>query len=356
MNKSLKTYTSLCGAVAAAFALTACGSDSGSDAGNSETYKATIDEQAQTITVTNPGEKMCVITEENVSWQNMKEGPETNLTKYQFVGDTLVLFNYDDEDLEYNNHGDMYVGGKAGNIYGTWTMIPCEYKASSQSTSCDDDYEDDGSSFQLTISSGSVRSQYTPSQNNKEVDYSKSYYRYELYNNLYSSLSYLPSLSELFYNMEMDESITTIPGITSTNLSAKGETITFGDVTVVVNVKSAERTDDGMEAAVDITINGKTCTNEAEKTYEMSSSLCKVGNMEYFDIEDGTDANGNKFYYVEGYSKDNSEEFQECIQSAIPKNTLTDDDDFDWSVLTKKAAASKHSRQKSIERWLKITK
>lgn len=55
--------------------------------------------------------------------------------EYGFRGDTLVIF-YSDEDVR--TYGQIFVGGKNGQIKNKWKMINCEYVQESNSLDCSD--------------------------------------------------------------------------------------------------------------------------------------------------------------------------------------------------------------------------
>ena len=60
---------------------------------------------------------------------------------YDFRGDTLVIF-YSDEDVR--TYGQIFVGGKNGQIKNKWKMINCEYVQESNSLDCRDASELNG--------------------------------------------------------------------------------------------------------------------------------------------------------------------------------------------------------------------
>ena len=100
MKKSLTLML----AVTSAFFF-ACSDDSSSDSGNSEVIEQSgtliVDEEKQTVTIISQlTEEMCVRDEVTLeyAWKSVDFGTDSNLMKYEFVGDTLVVFDYDDWD------------------------------------------------------------------------------------------------------------------------------------------------------------------------------------------------------------------------------------------------------------------
>ena len=72
----------------------------------------------------------------------------------------------------------MLVGGKGGDIYGTWTIIPCMFDSEEKETSCDEDEEEEGlmqSSF--TISEDKFARKLAGIYLNKSLNYPTSNFR-----------------------------------------------------------------------------------------------------------------------------------------------------------------------------------
>jgi hypothetical protein len=341
MNR-LTTKTSLFGAaLALTFAFYACGDDSSSGPSNpgnevmSSSFQMIIDDKSQTISLSGDGfkENMCVVNGETVQWKPVQTSPGDMLAKYMFVGDTLVLF-WQDEDGDFENYGDMFIGGSAGSVYGTWNMVPCEYKDSRGSSSCDDELDYD---LSLTIASNSIKitQQVKNAGEGPALDYSTSEYRWNVYVALYTGVASNLDPTLLSYNSLSEAgSFASKPevqaalGITSSNLSTTGETITIAGKTFTVRVQNFQTFvgNDNSSISVDISADGITCSRTEEEIYELTSDYCKTENMAYFDIDDDYDANGNKYYYVDSYKKDNMDEFYACMQGIMPPPSGTEED------------------------------
>ena len=284
------------------------------------TYNTTIDENAQTLTIERPeGANMkCVISGSNVQWKSVPTGTDTQKMKYSFVGDTLILLNWSEEYKQYSEYAVMYVGGKAGNIYGTWEMSPCEYEVSTATTEC---YEEDfGYNYQIEISKNSITAK--PIKHAVEIDYAKTSYRNSLVRYLDDGLNYYPSIYELF--IDADEIETDFEMIKTVKQTATSEIFTIGETTVTVDVKQFDKSYNGRTATIEITTdeNVMSCIGTYEEAYEVTKEYCKASNLDYFNIEDGTDNAGKSFSYAEYYEKENNREFSNCLMSMFNKYSL----------------------------------
>ena len=317
-------------------------STSATESSTTYTYAITIDENAQTLIVEPPQESgmLCIVNGGSVQW---KEAP-ISLTplqmKYSFVGDTLVLWSWDDEDNKYYDDGNMYVGGKAGNIYGTWEMISCEYEASSAKTECFND--DDEYIYQLDISKNSIIA--TQTQRASQIDFVKTNYRNSLLQYLDNGLTYYPSIYELFY--KADEIETDFEQIKIVKQTATSETFTLGETTVTVDVKKYDKNSKGRSAIIEISTNesDKSCIGSSEALYTVTKEYCNASNLDYFDIESETDDSGNEFSYADYYEKENNSEFSSCLMNMFNKNSI--DNQFFLKASSNKVKRPRHKLPK----------
>ena len=130
----------------------ACSDDSSSDNGTGGNggkvtieYSGSIkvDAENQTMVVAIPEkEEACVNEDAGVyKWRTVDFGTDTSYSKYMFVGDTLVIIDCDEMDDEGKLHdcdygGQMLVGGKKGNVNGTWRAVPCMYDTEDTTSIC----------------------------------------------------------------------------------------------------------------------------------------------------------------------------------------------------------------------------
>jgi len=346
MKTSFKIYTVLCAAVACAISLTACGSDSGSNATDDNTISSSsnntssnsnkasnnegrqkitydtlalsIDTEAKLLNVSNEGaeENLCVAVDNGFKWKTVKKRTYSSKIKYTFIGDTLVLYEWWSESERYDQYGTMLVGGKGGDIYGTWTIIPCMFDSEEKETSCDEDEEEEGlmqSSF--TISEDKFARKLAGIYLNKSLNYPTSNFR-RLFNHYLSKGpgGDLPTANELFHESVYDDENSTFDGVTIKELSASGETFISGGKTIIVNVLNFEDNFQNWKASVTVSVDGETCQNDYENYYDMTESLCDAKYSENYSLGTKTDKDGNEFKYVSQFRKNNHEEFLECLE------------------------------------------
>ncbi|WP_405339122.1 hypothetical protein [Fibrobacter sp.] len=298
------------------------------------TYDVSFDKASSTFTISLPDYKECVISGNHAEWKSVSSNySNSEIMKYSFLGDTLVLYMWDESDEAYSDYGVMYVGGTAGNIYGSWKGTNCDYNSSTQDKHC---YEDESYDVQLNISEKTIVVTRTLSE--RDINYIKSYFRYNLIYYVDLGLTYYPSLQLLFF--ENDEMLTTLR-VKQKDFSETGEIFTIDETTYTVQVKQIEYTAISQKATIEISANGTTCTGTFESS-EMNRKYCKDENMDYFDIEEDEDASGNTYRYADYYRKENSEEFNACLNSIFPSDNATgyyttgEDDIFLNKVYSKK--------------------
>ena len=345
MKTSFKIYTVLFAAVACTISLTSCGSDSGSNAtddtsissssnntssnsniaSNNEsrqkitydTLALSIDKEAKVLNVSNDGaeEEYCVAEGDDFKWKTIKKKTNSGKIKYEFTGDTLVLYEWLQESKVYQQYGAMLVGGKGGNIYGTWTIIPCMYDSEEEETSCDEDEEEGLIQSSFTISEDKFARKLAGIYLNKSLNYPTSNFR-RLFNHYLSKGpgGDLPTANELFHESVYDDENSTFDGITIKELSASGETFISGGKTIIVNVLNFEDNFQNWKASVTISVDGKTCQNDYENYYDMTESLCDAKYSENYSLGTKTDKDGNEFKYVSQFRKNNHKEFLECLE------------------------------------------
>jgi len=334
MKTSFKIYTVLCAAVACTISLTSCGSDSGSNATDDTTISSnsnnesrqkitydtlalSIDKEAKLLNVSNDGaeEEYCVAEGDDFKWKTIKKKTYSGKIKYEFTGDTLILYEWLQESKVYQQHGAMLVGGKGGNIYGTWTIIPCTYDSEEEETYCDEDEEEGLIQSSFTISEDKFARKLAGIYLNKSLNYPTSNFR-RLFNHYLSKGpgGDLPTANELFHESVYDDENSTFDGITIKELSASGETFISGGKTIIVNVLNFEDNFQNWKASVTISVDGKTCQNDYENYYDMTESLCDAKYSENYSLGTKTDKDGNEFKYVSQFRKNNHKEFLECLE------------------------------------------
>ena len=331
VKKSIKAYSTLFCALAGALTFTACGDDSGANASSSlgsnggnvssETYRISVNKKDQTATIyfSESSEDMCVLEGDKLAWKSVQMEPEIEHVMYRFVGDTLVYSVMDEESGKYNRRAKMFVGGHSGDINGSWTIIPCEFYMDTETTFCDSEADEEyyqKYADKMVITSNSVTYSYIDDEYTRNRKYETSSYRAYFYRVMAGEgVSHCPIALNLFdYAGEVDFK-ELYPDVSSSELSANGETLSAGDYTVSVNVKKFF-VDKDAAATVEVKGNGKTCTSEFKTFQKVTKDLCKVENMEYLRFDDEEeDVNGNEIVYAYTYEYKNDEEFAQCMQT-----------------------------------------
>lgn len=140
-------------AVASALLMAACSDSNPSSASiadnasnndpNSTTGTLYIDESQHLMVTTfsNVHGNRCDLENNNLIWKTVTKNAVIDSSVYEFIGDTLVLYDYYEGGAD--NYGKLYVGGKAGNIYGSWvyTGIGRNRKTGEQERSTNTRYE-----------------------------------------------------------------------------------------------------------------------------------------------------------------------------------------------------------------------
>ena len=348
---------------ASALILAACGDDSSSNATSySQSGTLYVDEAQQMIVLTSDPTSIdqCVVTESDLAWKSVPQPSNVNSYKYSFLGDTLVLLDVDDGEVD--NYGDLFVGGTAGNIYGTWTYLPCSYNSHTGEKIC---YEKEARymtrTLKLSQGKATIDIDYhfdVYLSDIEAVGYMKSYFMRELYNTLSSRYHFDGDASDIFdvYDSEDYESLTR--SIENNNVQIIEETKTsqtfkIGEKTYTVTVNKADQSFEfnynaytEEDVSIDVTDGVKTCNTYTIRKV-MNESLCKVENREYFRINNDPD---DDFAYVRYYKNSNDSEFDECVRSiAVQSN----DNTYDDYALYKKADDKKEAFKKRSEKLLR---
>ena len=322
-------------AVAFVFLIAACSDDNPTSANsvsnddpNSRTGSLYVDESQHLMvtTFTNVHGNRCDLENENLIWKTLQKDAVTDSSQYEFIGDTLVL--YDIYDGTIDDYGELYVGGSAGNIYGTWV-----YTGFGRSKKTGEKERSTNTRYVTGTYS------YSPGKVTIKVEYhmdlyvadeqARGYMESGFMADLYSYLTSRSSLDDVVYIMDNRDQASKVAAsiekngvqiIASTNTN---QTFKIGDKTYAVNVKKAETTlhytgSTNRDAIVEITDGTTTCSSYA--IYKnVDENLCKTENLQYFTVYNDEDDNGNKYFYVSRYKNTDHEQFLECLNSiALP--------------------------------------
>lgn len=364
----------------------ACGDDSSSDNGVGGGSGSITVETSGTITVDAENKTAIVAIEESedvcvnegagvYNWKNVNFGLDSSFSKYEFVGDTLVMFDceyMDDEGdfRECDEEGQMMVGGKAGKLDGTWKAIPCMYDSDDSETVCfkpcsevpggklsdeemDKIYEElekmykedpekaskkyesmmdrmtclDKEQMQkvginegtVKISGDKITAKVTHYYDLGEDfdDFMNSEFMSRFYRNLADGYPEVPA----YYHLTEEDSSDVEEYKESANVEEVKQTkssVSFkvAGQAVSVNVNKYEYSLDKFELSMAITVNGKTCQLQVEEG-DVTKGQCKAENGEFFEKRTTDDASGNEITYVSGYEKSNENEYEKCTDGLM---------------------------------------
>ena len=311
-----------------AASLTACGDDSSSGTNDeptksSETSSLEVDDGKLALTWTTDNAKdLCVLESGNFSWKTISLGSTTESAKYEFRGDTLVLYPLVYNNGERERFGHRYTGGEAGNVYGTWKDIFCDYDPQGKSTYCAQ-----GAAFAirtLTLSKGKRILEteydfegYNASKNDNLI---LSELTADLFRALKGTMElYIPGAflndSARVKSLIQEYKISTTSQ-TKTSIGFKMDGKEFS-----LKYTDAEETlaKDGsgrLNRVVKLTLStGKTvCNLDFERTF-MEKDLCKAENKAFLDTEKEIDNDGNYVEHAVAYLVNSQEDFEKCVRS-----------------------------------------
>ena len=320
-----------------AAALSACGDDSSSSADDepvkvTETSSLEVDENNNTLAWTSANSKdLCILRNGNFSWKTVSLGATTQSAKYEFRGDTLVLYPLAFDNGKQESYGHMYIGGETGKVYGTWTDIFCDFDPQEKKTYCSK-----GETFAvrtLTLSKGTLTT-------NTEYDFER--YRASKSDNLILSeltadiLRALKGTAEFYIpGVFVNDSARVKSLIQEYNISTTSQTKTsigfkMDGKDFSLRYTQAEETlaKDGsgrLNRVVKLTLSsGKTvCKLDFERTF-MEKELCKAENKDFLDTEKEIDDNGNNVEHAVAYLVNNQADFEECVKTIAVTSDIGD--------------------------------
>ena len=358
-------------AIAISLAFAACGDDSSSNAdgkpgysisndGNRITTTGTlfVDEAQQIIAITQDAKTNDVCVQENESWvwKSVSIPSETNSYKYEFRGDSLLLYRMY-SDTSTSNYASIYIGKSGGKIYQTWAFTQCEYDKEEDSTDC---YERNLKYFSesITFSPGkySTVAELFPDQfyaDQPSIDYMNSFFMDELYKALNFDDADLDA-----GNILKDKQEAGIPekyGINIIENSRMGQTFTSGGKQYTVAVKKIERTflqgTIDNDISIDVTDGDSTCNVFYKVIWITEREKCSEEYSTLFYKDKVTDINGNEITMTSVYRDYNHYEFKNCIRGIAAENEGL----VNSTALSRKAATRHGSIRKKTDSGVNLS-
>lgn len=316
----------------------------------STSLSITIDKKKQVITFEEFYSSIgkCLVKDNKIQWGYISHPITLDPYKYDFVGDSLVLYyGYGGDSFE--SAGKMYVGGTANKIEGVWTSTPCSYYKDPPETRCKENIRDEQYPIEITedrwtfIVPDSIKQMNTENKvyivNNEEIKpinhlyYRRNGIRTELIESFYTGkIKEMRLASRLIYNyfdgrdeyVNFTDSLLEALGIESLSAGDSGETFIMGGNKYSIKVTRADYVDYNDHSAfteLQVTSGKTTCTYYDEDATNVYQFLCNEENAKYFEQADSTDVAGNEFTYVLNYRKSNATEFYECLEKIAPEPT-----------------------------------
>ncbi len=291
-----------------------------------------IDEKAQTMVFKPITSSLYCTTNSDHSTFKMSEvlwgSSYYEAVKYEFIKDTLVVYeceNYQYYGFSYcDDYADMFVGGKAGTIFGTWTNTGC-YKYGSYA-SCDD-LDDRIETIEITEDGISTSVEYL-TEKSDPVDLRETELM-ENIANLFSNGRYYYSFSadDLFYSGNYEYLLNDT--LVAKDASSSQVTLTYNGHDITTKVISARENPDS--SAVIVTSADTTCELAYidYSSYEITENECKASNKDYFSYDYDYDFKDEKIYYVEGYFRSNYSNFTSCLKNMQARYAPEEKDDDD---------------------------
>lgn len=372
----------------------ACGDSGSSDANGSDSYTESgsfvVNKEKKTIMAMMEDEETACVNENlEYTWKKINLGVDSNYFKYDFVGDTLVIYqsysSYDfgldgDEEIDYSTSGQMFVGGSNGKLDGTWKSTLCSYDSQLKESTCykpcsevktpsekeidemdvedledlmerlsaslfdaycldEEDMENhpditlkiSGTSFTKTV-------KYNMSDDDEYDfdDYTNSRFMTSFLGELFSSDADVPSINKLFRedSSDMENMIEELAkkDITVSSKTKKSISFNVKGKTLSVNIKDVTLADDHGNFSMNVSYDKTNCSLTEEEG-AVTKSKCKAEYGEYFEKDTQKDANGNTITIAYGYEKSNIKDFERCTQEiADSLYTLTKPKKEDFEV------------------------
>ena len=335
---SLVKVSSIIAIIAVPF-FSACSDDGSSSASDeptnaSETSTLEVDEKNHTLTWTTTNDKeMCVNEKGSFTWKTVSLGTTTESAKYEFRGDTLVLYPLAFDNGKQERYGHMYIGGETGKIFGTWKDLFCEFDPQEKATYCAQ-----GAAFAirtLTLSKGKRTLETEYDFEGYSASKNENLILSELTADLFRALKgtvelYIPGafiddsarVKELFQEYKISTTSQTKTSI-GFKIDGKEFSLKYDEAEETLARDGSGR----LNRVVKLTLSsGKTvCNLDFERTF-MEKDLCKAENKNFLDTEKEIDGNGNTIEYAKAYLTNNQEEFEKCVKSiAIPSDGSGDE-------------------------------
>ena len=349
------------------------GSSSGND-GSGQGGRVVIDESKSIIKpYIERSLEGCYMNGLDVSWKTVDFGVEQKSFKYEFVGDTLVLYS----GTAFSEYGSMYVGGRGDNLNGTWQSTLCYFNHYEEATTCyklcsevkasilrkygvtsegeldEDDLEnfneeyyakrsscfvdDEVTDVTIKISGDdiSIIQKYRETADENFTDYMNSEYIADLYEAIYEGSRYAPSV----YGITDEDSSNVEKYRRKANIKESSRTktsLTFvvdeeTEVSVAVSKLKIDWENEKAEISMTVSSGKKRCELNYTSGH-VNRADCNSDNLGAFDEPTKIEAEDGTVYKLVSYMEDsNRDDFDACVGDILKdlagSSGSTDDED-----------------------------
>ena len=251
---------------------------------------------------------------------------------YDFRGDTLVIF-YTDEDVR--TYGQIFVGGKNGQIKNKWKMINCEYVQESNSLDCSDtkklssrqkntityfEFTQDTVFASVTDLNGNAIDIYAPTEDEYD-DYTGSSFMEDIFDVIITS-QYEVFPWTAFWKSENFEAHAQKRNVV---INSKDKThISFvirGQNFEVEFTKAKRLQYNGgsyVEVGATLKSDNGVCVLDYMSDSKMTPEICKAENANLMDLSSTYNSKDSLLYYgADSYHIGNAGEFGNCIVNLV---------------------------------------
>lgn len=297
----------------------------------------------------------CFMSGLDFSWKTVDLDVEQSTFKYEFVDDTLVLHSGN----SLTEYGSMYVGGKNGNLNGTWQSTLCIYNSSAGKSTCykpcsevkkmilrkygvssedeldDEDLEDYRQEYSvkrntchdddeivdvtLKISGDDITVITTPRETEEKefTDYMNSEYISDLYELIYEGSHYAPSvygiINEDANGVKKYRRLANIKERSRTKTALTFEVNEGTLLSVTVNKVNVDRKNEKAEISMTVASDESSCKlNHIES--RVNKGDCKSDNLGKFNETSKIESADGTVYKMVTYMEDsNKGDFDACV-------------------------------------------
>lgn len=304
---------------------TQSGKDQSSAGDFTRTGTYTVDEANNLLMVAidDPTEKACVAEGENLVWKSIPFYTPIDTSKYEFRGDTLIVYDFDDGIV---GEGQMFVGGTPGKLDGTWRLTDCEVDEETRETEC---YEGETRYREVTytFSNGTISSTLKPHLDLYVADrnnFTNSAFMVQLYSTLSGSDRGVYPSSVLENDSASNSTAIALNGVNIVEQTNTHEVFEMGGKTYEITIKKVAITpttnglfmgNGDLEIQLEVS-DGTSVCNLNHVVRNVDESLCKdeyAGNIRIDD--DAEDSNDVQYSLAYRYEKTTYDEFEDCLGS-----------------------------------------